>query len=131
MNWSSFPAIRAAPAGFSLAELEYVRDQRLPYALERLHDLEVLLLSYSARSDENARRAKEDLFSVQNSRKAYNGELAGVLDPKLMDQKKAAEQMLRDAVAAEPKYKDALGAWDRIAEAQKVIAENALRYNLL
>ena len=116
---------------FTVAELEYVRDQRLPYALERLHGLEVLLSSYSARSDENARRAKEDLFGVQNSRKAYVGELAGVLDPKLMEQKQAAEKRLRDAVAARPELKDAVGAWDRIAEAQKIIAENARRYNLL
>src|SRR5438093_3352026 len=103
---------------FTVAELEYVRDHRLPYALDRLRGLEVLLLSYSARSDENARRAKEDLFGVQNSRKAYIGELAGVLDPKLMEEKSAAEKKLRDAVAADPALKETAGAWDRIAEAQ-------------
>ena len=116
---------------FTVAELEYVRDMRLPYALERLHGLEVLLTSYSARSDENARRAKEDLFGVQNSRKAYIGEIAGVLDPGLMDEKKKSEQKLRDTVAARPEFKDSAAAWDKIAAAQKVIAENALRYNLL
>src|SRR5712671_2558100 len=116
---------------FTVAELEYIRDQRLPYALQRLHGLEVLLLSYSARSDENARRAKEDLFSVQNSRKAYIGELAGILDPNLMEQKQAAEKKLRDAVAADPAWKETVGAWERIAEAQKIIGQNALRYNLI
>jgi hypothetical protein len=116
---------------FTVAELEYIRDRRLPYALERLRNLEVLLLSYSARSDENARRAKEDLFGVQNSRKAFIGEMAGVLDPNLMEEKKAAEKKLRNAVAANPDLKDAAGAWDKIAEAQRVIAESALRYNLL
>ena len=116
---------------FTVAELEYIRDQRLPYALERLRGLEVLLLSYSARSDENARRAKEDLFGVQNSRKAYTGEIAGILDPALMEQKLAAEKKLRAAVAADPALKEASGAWDSIAEAQKIIGQNALRYNLL
>src|SRR5438105_9250085 len=116
---------------FTVAELEYVRDQRLPYALERLRGLEVLLSSYSARSDENARRAKEDLFSVQNSRKAYIGELAGVLDPELMEEKNAAEKKLRDAVSVDPALKETAGAWDRIAQAQKIIADNALRYNLI
>src|SRR5437773_1968583 len=116
---------------FTVAELEYVRDHRLPYALQRLHDLEVLLLSYSARSDENARRAKEDLFSVQNSRKAYLGEIAGILDPALMERKQASEKTLRDAVAANAAFKETAGAWDRIAEAQKVIGANARRYNLL
>src|SRR6267154_1235944 len=66
---------------FTVAELEYVRDRRLPYALDRLHGLEVLLTAYSARTDENARRARDDLFGFQNSRKAYDGELAGILDP--------------------------------------------------
>src|ERR1051325_8078583 len=103
---------------FTVAELEYIRDQRLPYALERLRGLEVLLLSYSARSDENARRAKEDLFGVQNSRKAYTGEIAGILDPALMEQKLAAEKKLRAAVAADPALKEASGAWDSIAEAR-------------
>jgi hypothetical protein len=115
---------------FTVNELEYVRDQRLPYALERLRDLEVLLLSYSARSDENARRAKEDLFSVQNSRKAFLGELAGVLDPQLMEQKRTKEEGLRTAVAAHSEFKEAIGAWNKIAEAQKMIAQNALHYNL-
>src|SRR5262249_1324892 len=79
-----------------VAELEYLRDYRLPYALERLNNLEVALLAYSGRSDENARRAKEDLFGVQNSRKAYNGELAGILDPVLMEGKQKEEQKLRE-----------------------------------
>jgi hypothetical protein len=116
---------------FTVAELEYVRDRRLSYALERLHGLEVLLTAYSARTDENARRAKDDLFGIQNSRKAYDGELAGILDPGLMARKKAAEQKLRDAVAARTELKDTLSAWDRIAEAQNVIAGQALKYNLL
>ena len=116
---------------FTVAELEYVRDRRLPYALDRLHALEVLLTAYSARTDENARRARDDLFGFQNSRKAYDGELAGILDPSLMARKKAAEQKLRDAVAARGELKDTLAAWDRIAEAQNVIAGQALKYNML
>src|SRR5204863_7758376 len=81
--------------------------------------------------DENARRAKEDLFGVQNSRKAYIGELAGVLDPTLLERKKAAEKKLRDDADANPTLKAASGAWERIAAAQKTIGQNALRYNLI
>jgi hypothetical protein len=113
------------------AELEYTRDRRLPFALERLYRQEVLLLSYSARNDECARRAKQDLFSAQNSRKAMIGRLAGLLDPALMEQKAAAEQKLRASIAGKPEWSDTVGAWDRIAAAQKVIDENALRYNLI
>src|SRR5206468_2834237 len=53
------------------------------------------------------------------------------LDPGLMERKQASEKTLRDAVAANAAFKETAGAWDRIAEAQKVIGANALRYNLL
>jgi len=115
----------------TMAELEYTRDYRLPKTLERLYRLEVLLGAYSARSQENARRAKDELFGVQNSRKANLGRHAGLLDPKLMSKKAAAEKKLRDAVASRDDLKEAAGAWDRIAAAQKLIADNARAYNLL
>src|SRR6185369_16261059 len=115
----------------TMDELEYTRDYRLPKSLQRLYRLEVLLMSYSGRSKENARRAKEDLFGVQNSRKAINGKLAGLLDPSVMARKAAAEKKLRDAVASREDLKEARGAWERIAEAQKILAENARLYNML
>jgi hypothetical protein len=115
----------------TVAELEYQRDFRIPYSLQRLKALDVLLTAYSARSEENARRAKEELFSVQNSRKAYDGELAGILDPEFLAGKRKTEESLKQWVAASGKFPEATDAWDRIAGAQKVIAENARRYNLL
>jgi len=115
----------------TVAELEYLRDQHFPYVLQRLHSVEVMLLAYSTRTDENARRAKETLFGVQNSRKAREGMFAGLLDPQLLLQKQTAEQQLRAAVAQDPNAKEALSSWDRIADAQQVIARNSLHYNLL
>jgi hypothetical protein len=96
-----------------------------------LNRLEVLLASYSGRSKENARRAKDELFGVQNSRKANKGRLEGLLDPNVMAKKAGAEKKLRDAVAARDEFKDARDAWDRIATAQKLIAETARVYNLI
>ena len=89
------------------------------------------LTSYSARSDDNARKAKEDLFSVQNARKAYDGELAGLLDPSLLAKKKSDEEALRSKIIARDDFKDVLGAWDRIAHAQNLIRENARLYNVI
>jgi hypothetical protein len=116
---------------FTVAELEYQRDFRIPYSLQRLKGLEVLLAAYSARSEENARRAREEFFSVQNSRKAYDGELAGILNPEFLAGKKKAEDSLKEWTAASGKFPEAVDAWDRIAKAQKVIAENARRYIML
>jgi hypothetical protein len=115
----------------TMDELEYKRDVQFPFSLERLHRMEVLLSVYSARSEENARRAKDTLFGVQNSRKAREGGLAGLLDPELMNKKRSEEQRLRAAFKNSGKYEAALAAYDKIAEAQKIIRENALQFNLL
>ncbi|MEI7902617.1 MAG: S46 family peptidase [bacterium] len=115
----------------TLDELAYLRDQRYPNYLNLSHQLEVMLISYSGRSEENARRAKKMLFGVQNSRKAVEGKLAGMLDPQIMAQKQADEARLRQAVAAKPELKETLSAWEAVAAAQKVIAENARRHSLL
>ncbi len=115
----------------TMDELAYVRDMRLPKTLARLFRLEVLLSAYSDRNQENARRAKDELFGVQNSRKANKGRLQGLLDPELMARKAAVEKKLRDAVRASDEFRDVRDAWDRIAASQKVIAQHATRYNLL
>jgi hypothetical protein len=115
----------------TVAELEYLRDRGFPYLLQRLYRLEVLLTAFSARTDENAREAKEFLFSVQNSRKARDGGLAGLMDPSVMADKKEQERKLKEAVAKSPKLKDAKDAWDRVAEAQKVRRQYMRRYTLL
>ena len=115
----------------TMADLEYQRDLGMPYALSWLHRLEVLLTAYSGRSEENSRRAKEMLFGVQNSRKAREGMLAGLLDPQLMARKQADETRLKEAISQRTDLKDALAAWDNIAGAQKIIATNALTSRLI
>src|SRR6266851_8030277 len=115
----------------TMDELHYLRDRGFPYLLQRLNRLEVLLSSWSGRSDENARKAKELLFGVQNSRKARVGGLAGLMDPYIMAKKEAAEKTLRDAIANDPKLKHALTAWDAVAKAEKLLGENAKQANLL
>ncbi|HEY2344157.1 MAG TPA: S46 family peptidase, partial [Chthoniobacteraceae bacterium] len=116
---------------FTISEIEYLRDHSIPLRMARLNALEVMLTAWSARSDENARRAKEDVFGVQNSRKATVGTLAGLLDPQLYAAKADAEKKLIDAVAARPDLKDALPAWDQIREAQKTLAKTAREETLL
>ncbi|MEY2407587.1 MAG: hypothetical protein QOF48_257 [Verrucomicrobiota bacterium] len=115
----------------TMDELAYVRDYRLPKTLSGLNRQEVLLTSYSGRSQENARRAKKILFSVQNSRKASKGRLEGLLDPAVIARKAAAEKKLRDSVNDREEFKEARDAWERIAAAQKLMAENARLYNLI
>ncbi|HTI71258.1 MAG TPA: S46 family peptidase [Candidatus Limnocylindria bacterium] len=112
-------------------ELEYLRDTAFPYQLERLKRREVLIRAWSERSAENARRAKEDLFGIQNSRKARDGGHAGLYDPLLMASKAKSEGDFRARLAGKPEYAVASAAYDRITQAQEVIGKNALRYRLL
>lgn len=115
----------------TMDELEYRRDFMFPNTMELLNRMEVALSVYSSESQENARRAKDLLLGVQNSRKARGGGLAGLLDPQLMNRKRTEEEQLKAALTASGKHQGALQAYEKIASAQKIIRDNALRYNFL
>jgi hypothetical protein len=115
----------------TMDELSYLRDKGYPYLLQRLNRWEVLLNAFSGRSEENARQAKEFLFSVQNSRKARVGGLGGLLDPQIMGRKQEAEKKLKAAIAQDSKLKDTLAAWDKVAQAEKIRAANIKMTTLL
>src|SRR5213594_4022195 len=115
----------------TLDELADSRDRYLPYILGMFNRREVLELAYSARSFENARKARDDLFGDQNNRKRYDGYLAGLLDPQIWSALKAREQKLRDAITRDSKLRSTTAAYDRIKNAQAEIAKNAPLYNYL
>jgi hypothetical protein len=103
----------------TMDSLKYQRDLNLPYIMANLRRQEILLQQYSLRGKENARRARDELFGVQNSRKARLGMLAGLQDPQVLADKAAAEAKLREIIAADPKLKPLGSAWDTIAETTK------------
>jgi hypothetical protein len=115
----------------TMAELADMRDRRLPYGLSMLKRREVLGMAYSARSFENARKARDDLFGDQNNRKRFDGYLAGLLDPQIWSALKAREQKLRDAIGRDPKLRATIAVYDRIKRAQAEIARNSPLYNYL
>jgi len=115
----------------TVAELESVRDQGLPTRLASLKRLEVLLGNWSERSAENARRARDEFFGIQNSRKALDGQLAGLLDPDLFAAKVKAETDFKAKLAGQPDYADALAAYDKIAEASRILNAQMIRSGLL
>jgi hypothetical protein len=114
----------------TLASLEYARDVELPIRLGFLKAAEAFLLDYARRSPEAARHSKEELFTVQNSRKARVGGLEGLRDETFMKRKAQAEADLRARVgsALSPQSKDRAAAWGKIAQAQKVAAQIAKPY---
>ena len=103
----------------TLAQLEFLRDFQYPTALKVYARRIALLEEFGKQSEENARIAKEELFSLQNSQKAITGYQSGLLDRAIMDQKAADEAKLRAAFKADPKNAGAPDPWDEIAQAIK------------
>ena len=79
---------------FTVAALQYLRDDRLPFVLDTLRRREILLQQFSLGGPEAKRRARDELFGVQNARKAYGGMLSGLQDPATIATKRAAEEKL-------------------------------------
>ncbi len=116
----------------TVAHLEFLRDRAFPFLLNVLRRREVQLATFSERSRENARRAKDDLFGVANSRKARLGGLAGLQDPAVIGRKAAEEKKLRDAVAASPAVQAACGdPWSEIGQTLRVWDELYVSHSLL
>jgi hypothetical protein len=78
----------------TLAKLHHRRDYTLPYTLNRLRTLEAALTQYGDKGAEQRRQAGTALHSVANARKAFSGQLQGLLDPKILEQKLIQEETL-------------------------------------
>jgi len=116
----------------TLASLEFQRDAAVPTILDYLHTKEAFLLEYGKRGAEAFRQSKEDLFGIQNSRKARVGGLGGLRDQAFMARKAEGENELRSRIASDRKKKETYeAAWERIAEAQKTASRLVKPYNFL
>jgi Peptidase S46 len=104
-------------------ELAEMRDRDLPYLLSGLNRREVFLTAFAQRNFENARRVREDLFGIQNSRKAFEGVQAALLDPEILGSISAREKKLRDGIASDPKWQPVQAAYGKIKQAQEETAK--------
>lgn len=108
---------------WTVSQLENERDVTLPTQLARFDRLLATLRRYGARGQEQARQAADDIFSYENTVKAYKGQLQG-LDPKLFEKKAKEEAELRAKVAANAAWQRDFGsAWDAVGAATKKQAE--------
>ncbi|HEY0368479.1 MAG TPA: S46 family peptidase [Chthoniobacterales bacterium] len=110
-------------------DLATVRDYEVPFLLSIYNRREVLLSSWGERSFENARRAREDLFGIQNNRKRYGGYQAALLDPEIWHSIDERENRLKGAMKENAQLQNSLGAYDRIKQADAEIATIAPIYN--
>ncbi len=94
------------------AALAYQRDYRMPRVLDLLRRKEILLQQYGLEGAEQTRRGHDELFGIQNSRKAYTGMLAGLQDPSFMAAKKELEMKMQKQAGNND-------AWQTIADVQQ------------
>jgi hypothetical protein len=114
------------------AQLRFERDVRMPFMYAWLNAVAKAMREYGQGGPEPRRRARDELFRLDNSIKAYGGLLGGVRDEALMRRKAEIEKELRAKIAADPKLKaEFAGAWDVIAKAQEVNREIYVEYRLL
>jgi hypothetical protein len=114
----------------TLAELESERDTLQPTLLKSLKRRLAVLKAFAAQSRESARRAKPQIFSLENSIKARDGGLRALLDPKAMAAKLEAEKDLRARYAADAELLKGPDPWETIAGAQKAFEARFAEYRL-
>ncbi len=123
----------------TLAKLQHRRDYTLPYTLNRLRTMEAALTHYGDQGPEQRRQAATVLHSAANARKALSGQLQGLLDPAVIEQKHVAELTLMEPSVKgvtpvkgkewhEEKWPDT--PWGKVFKAQKTLATFEKEYLL-
>jgi hypothetical protein len=111
---------------FTVSDLEYQRDSYIPVLLNLFRGKSQALQAYNqtAKSDS----VLNEIFSLENSHKAYQGRLEGLNDPYLMAKRKDFEKTFREAVRKNPKTQADENIWQQIDQLnttrRKYAAEN-------
>jgi hypothetical protein len=114
----------------TLAELESERVTIQPTLLKSLKRRVAVLRAFAAQSPESARRARPQIFSLENSIKAREGGLRALQDDRAMAAKAEAEKDLRARYAADAELAKGADPWDTIAAAQKAFDARFGEYRL-
>ena len=108
----------------TVAQIEDMRDDYLPTALKILNRRLGVLQRYSELGPEQAREAAQQMFGIENTLKAFNGQYEGLLDKALIAKKQKEESDFRALVDANAEWKREYGtAWDDVAQAEKKFLE--------
>jgi hypothetical protein len=116
----------------TVAQLAFNRDVALPTTLLLYSELRGRLLRFAAESPEHARIGDHVLFGLENSFKAFYGELKALTDPTLIAAKRQSDASLQMQVKKMPELSKELGdPWARISQAQQVRAALYLPYTFV
>jgi Peptidase S46 len=104
---------------YTQSALEFQRDHRLVRQLDMLRRKEILLQQYGLEGEEQVRRARDDMFGIQNSRKAYTGMIAGLQDPSYMEKHAQSERDMLQKIQSDSKLSALASAWADIEKVQQ------------
>ncbi len=108
------------------AQLEFNRDVQFPAIARLLNDRVDVLQAYAKLHPEKSEEMINQIFSISNSQKAYNGQLSGLRDDVLMQRRKDFDKKFRMAVESRPDLKAKYGQiWEEIAANRARVREVA------
>lgn len=102
------------------AQCEYLRDHFYPGQVERIEGMLERMHAEAKSDPQKEKELRARILSIENARKAYQGYLDGLRNPRILEIKQKAESELRQAVAKDPALQQKYGdAWDKVAELQQ------------
>lgn len=101
----------------TIAQLEYKRDIEYPQGLAMINKYISILEDFCRKSPEMKKYFNDQIFSLKNSQKVYEGMIKGLNDAVLMARKKDFEKNFKASVESNSKLKNKYGnVWNEIAE---------------
>jgi hypothetical protein len=104
----------------TVSQLEFIRDVAQPWVELYFAELRGVLEELATKGPEQLRVSRSELFSIENSLKAYKGRQATLVEPGFIEGRRAGEASFRSKLAGDPKLKEADGAFDAIAKAENL-----------
>lgn len=103
----------------TVAQAMYEQRYRHPFLIQLLEGQLRVIERISAMSPDAERSMRQDRFEIENSLKAYRGQLAGLRDTLLIARKIRWERELRGRITSDPNLNREFGdLWDRMAALQ-------------
>ena len=111
----------------TLAQMRYAKEVFIPFRLRSLARQRAALDAYAATSAEANRVSSSARYGIDNGRKRFTAQLAGLAKPQALAPVEDMEAALKQAVARDPELKARAGdSWQRI-EAAVAVQQRLLR----